>query len=99
MTTAKLPTATGMKISKNKERLRVSGLVTPAHAGQQVTVMLFRKDGVAFYRIARKRVTLNAMSRFESAFRRPAAGRCRLIVRFDGDLDHLSSQASRTIAC
>jgi hypothetical protein len=99
VTTAKMPTAASMKISKIRERLRVVGSISPVHAGYQVTVTLFRKNGGLFHRVVRKQVTLNPMSQFATAFRRPAPGRCRLVVRFEGDFEHLSSQVSRSIAC
>jgi hypothetical protein len=50
-------------------------------------------------KIARKRPTLGARSRYRAPFERPAAGRCRIITRFPGDDDHRPTSARRKFRC
>ena len=82
-----------------RRSIAVSGTVAPAHPRMRVTVTLQRKKGARFVRVATKRPVLTSANRYTTSFRRPRPGRCKVIVQFAGDADHLSSRATRTFRC
>ncbi|MDQ3857308.1 MAG: hypothetical protein M3327_02515 [Actinomycetota bacterium] len=82
-----------------RRTISVTGAVTPNHPGLRVTVVLKRKRGARFVRVAAKRPLLTSASRFATSFRRPRPGTCKLVVRFPGDGDHAPSATTRTVRC
>jgi ELWxxDGT repeat protein len=93
------PSATTLTVRKRLQRLIARGAVSPNHACERVIVTLQKKKNGTFVKIARKRPTLDARSHYRVRFKRPAAGRCRIITRFRGDDDHLPSSARSTFHC
>ena len=99
-----------LTVRKRPSRIRVKGLLTPAHGGQKVKIVLRKRSGGAWVKVGTKRVLLGSgidrnadgirESGYAKRFRRPQrTKRCRVIVRFRGDVDHLPSIASRTFYC
>jgi ELWxxDGT repeat protein len=93
------PSATTLTVRKRLQRLIARGAVSPNHACERVIVTLQKKKNGTFVKIARKRPTLDARSHYRVRFKRPAAGRCRIITQFPGDDDHLPSSARSTFHC
>ena len=93
------PSGTTLTVRKSLQRLIARGAVSPNHACKRVIVTLQKKKNGTFVKIARKRPTLDARSHYRVRFKRPAAGRCRIITQFRGDDDHLPSSARSTFHC
>ncbi|MDQ3953007.1 MAG: hypothetical protein M3279_08610 [Actinomycetota bacterium] len=77
----------------------VTGTVSPAHTGLNVTVTLFKKKNGAFVRVASKRPLLTTTSTFKAAFKKQGVRSCKVTADFPGDEDHLKSSASDTFKC
>jgi hypothetical protein len=102
-------TRTRFSARKVSGRIRVRGLLTPAHPGRVMVITLSRRQSGAWVRLAVRRpklfgrVDLNGDgfldSRFSTRFVRPQPGRCRIVARFRGDADHGPSQFARVIRC
>jgi ELWxxDGT repeat protein len=90
---------TTLQVRKRVHRLIARGRVSPNHSDERVIVTLQKKRNGTFVKIARKRPTLGARSRYRAFFERPAAGRCRIVARFPGDEDHRPSSARRNFRC
>ena len=90
---------TTLQVRKRVHRLIARGRVSPNHSDERVIVTLQKKRNGTFVKIARKRPTLAARSRYRAFFERPAAGRCRIVARFPGDEDHRPSSARRNFRC
>ncbi len=99
-----------LKARKRPSRIRVNGLLTPAHGGKKVKVVLKKRRSGAWVKVGAKRVLLGSAidrnadgireSGYRTKFRRPqGTKRCRVIVQFRGDVDHLPSSARRTFYC
>lgn len=95
---------------KRPHRIRVKGFLTPAHGGTKVKVVLKKRRSGAWVSVRTKRPLLGSgidrnadgirESGYATKFRRPQrTKRCRVIVRFSGDVDHLPSRARRTFYC
>ena len=91
-------------------RIRVKGLLTPAHGGTKVKVVLKKRRSGAWVSVRTKRVLLGSgidrnadgirESAYRTKFRRPSSTkRCRVVVRFKGDADHHPSHTRRTFYC
>jgi ELWxxDGT repeat protein len=93
------PSGTTLTVRKRLYRLIARGGVSPNHSCKRVVVTLQKKKDGAFVTIARKRPMLDARSHYRVRFRRPAAGRCRIITTFRGDADHLPSSARSKFRC
>ena len=94
-----LGTATTVAVSKTVSRLHVSGVVRPNRPAHSVVVTLSRKRSGTFHAVATHRPVLSPRSRFTTAFKRTAAGTCRLTARYPGDATHLASTSQRTFPC
>ena len=102
-------TRTRFTVSKANGRIRVRGLLTPAHPGKAMVVTLSRRKAGRWVRLAARRPQLIGRSdvngdgfrdsRFSTRFVRPRPGRCRIVARFRADKDHGSSQFARVIRC
>jgi hypothetical protein len=99
-----------LQARKRPLRIRVKGLLTPAHGGTKVKVVLKKRRSGAWVSVRTKRVLLGSgidrnadgirESAYQTKFRRPQrTKRCRVIVRFAGDADHRPSSARRTFYC
>jgi len=99
-----------LKARKRPSRIRINGLLTPAHGGKKVKVVLKKRRSGAWVKVGGKRVLLGSAidrnadgireSGYRTKFRRPQrAKRCRVIVQFRGDVDHLPSRTHRTFYC
>lgn len=99
-----------LRARKRPHRIRVNGLLTPAHGGKKVKVVLKKRRSGAWVKVGTKRVLLGSgidrnadgirESGYATKFRRPQrTKRCRVIVRFRGNVDHLPSLARRTFYC
>jgi len=95
---------------KRPHRIRVKGFLTPAHGGRKVKVVLKKRRSGAWVKVRTKRALLGSgidrnadgirESGYATKFRRPQrTKRCRVIVRFRGDVDHLPSLSRRTFYC
>ncbi len=96
---ANCPTKTTLNIDKSASQIEAKGKVTPRHPGEEVAVKLLKKVGEDFELVRRKTDALDAESRYLVTFGRPNANRCRIIVRFLADSDHLSSGRAETFDC
>ena len=99
-----------LKARKRPSRIRINGLLTPAHGGKKVKVVLKKRRSGAWVKVGAKRVLLGSAidrnadgiheSGYRTKFRRPQrTKRCRVIVKFRGDVDHLPSHTRRTFYC
>jgi hypothetical protein len=103
-------TRTTVRKSIRSGRIRVSGLLSPAHSGSKMAVRLFKRKGGRFVLVRVKRPTLSAGadankdgaldSRYRTRFINPRrVRRCRVVAHFAGDQDHKPSRARRTFNC
>jgi hypothetical protein len=98
-----------LRVWKRYGRIRVRGLLTPAHPGKRMIVRLFRYSGGRWVRLSTHRpylygssdVNLDGFmdSRFGTSFLRPRPGTCKVVAIFPGDIDHRRSSASKKITC
>ncbi len=99
-----------LKARKRPSRIRINGLLTPAHGGKKVKVVLKKRRSGAWVKVSAKRVLLGSAidrnadgireSGYRTKFRRPQrTKRCRVIAKFRGDVDHLPSHTRRTFYC
>lgn len=98
-----------IKLWKRYGRIRVRGLVTPAHAGRRMIVRLYRYRNGKWVWLRTRRpylygstdVNLDGFpdSRFSTSFLRPRPGTCKVVAIFPRDSDHRSSRISKKISC
>jgi M6 family metalloprotease-like protein len=94
------PTTTTLSVSKTQTKVKATGAVQPAHAGDQVTVSLFKRRADGTWRkIATKTDTLSSSSRYAKSFARPDGGRCKITTKFASDGEHLGSKATKQFRC
>ncbi len=72
-----------VKAKKTAEKLTISGVVTPAHVGVQVSILVTKGSKT----VGNKKAALNASSAYSAKFKRKAGGNCLANVRFPGDDD------------
>jgi hypothetical protein len=87
-----------VRIRKTSNRLIFSGLVAPGHAGQPVSVTLYRKKAGRFVTLAFKSSVLDSSSGYKAGFVRPSGGTCRVRAAFS-DSDHVPSAVVQTFSC
>jgi hypothetical protein len=103
-------TRTSVKKTIRAGRIRISGLLSPAHSGSRMAVRLRKRKGGRFVLVQVKRPTLGAGvdvnrdgvldSRYKTSFANPRrTQRCRVVARFAGDQHHKASRARRTFNC
>jgi M6 family metalloprotease-like protein/uncharacterized repeat protein (TIGR02543 family) len=93
-------TTTTLAISKTESKVKASGQVQPNHAGDRVTVTLYkRRANGTWRRIATKTATLNSSSSYAKSFARPSSGRCKIKSKFAADDDHLGSKVTKQFRC
>jgi hypothetical protein len=98
-----------LRVWKRYGRIRVRGLMTPAHPGKRMIVRLYRYANGRWVRLSTHRpylygssdVNLDGFmdSRFRTTFLRPRPGTCKVVAIFPGDIDHRRSSASKKISC
>jgi hypothetical protein len=104
------PTATSVRARKARGKIRVSGLLSPAHPGRTMAVTLYKKKDGRFVKVRTKRPSLGAGadanadgtpdSKYSTRFRNPRrTRRCKVVARFNGDSDHRPSRAGKTFDC
>ena len=92
--------AVSLDIARTKSKVKASGEVVPdSKSGQKVKVTLFKQKSGRWKRVARKNLTLNAQSAYRTAFKRPAAKRCRVDAAYGGDALHRPSKRTKKFAC
>lgn len=95
---SKTATTTTMSITSGL-KLKATGSVSPNLAGQPVKVVLSRKSGGVFSKVASKAPALSVSSTYVASFAHPASGTCRIKTTYAGDATHLASSKSQTVAC
>lgn len=99
LTFAKSSSSITLEVTKTENRVKAAGLVTPNHAGDQVSVKLFRKKDGSFVKLDTNRPTLDEASTYLTSFPRPNPGTCKIVSKFPGDYDHLASKAADKFNC
>jgi hypothetical protein len=87
-----------VQVQKKSARLKVSGLVTPAHSSGSVSVQLFKKKNGEFVKIGKKNPELGTDSRYATGFARPSGKKCRIRAEFT-DEDHVPSKIVKSFNC
>ena len=95
----KQPTALKVAVVKGKKGLSAKGTLSGgATNGQKVTVSLLRAKGKKFVKAGAHTVALTkavgGTGSYRAAFKRPKAGRYKVVVSFAGDLSHLACSAT-----
>jgi hypothetical protein len=93
------PTSITVTVRLLRGEIRARGRVEPGLPGSHVRVTVFRQRFGEWRQVSVERPTLNGESRYLAAFDRPAAKRCRVVVRFPRDGEHGPSKARLTFAC
>ena len=97
-TSGRIPTYTAVQASAGTT-INVSGELFTAHAGQPMTVTLFKKVGTSFQKVSVARPVLGPYGVYSTSFADPGATSCKVLARFAGDVDHLPSQKAKVFAC
>jgi hypothetical protein len=97
-----------LRIAK-RSTIVAKGWLFPAHGNKRVVVKLLKKVNGRFVVVRTKRPLLGAgrdinrdgvrESKYRTAFRKPNANRCRVVVKFRGDTDHKPSTTRHTFYC
>ncbi len=98
-TTAKLPTLTLLRAPVSATTITATGELFNAHPGQSVTVTLSRLVGTTYEQVATAQPVLDAYGNYSTSFALPDTTKCRIVAKFNGDADHLASQATKTVPC
>ena len=93
------PTTATLTVEKTRTKLKPAGRVRGGTPGVQLKVVLLRKRGGRFRRLATRRPRLNGRSRYAASFTRPAAGRCRITVAYPGDGETAKTSRRATFRC
>jgi hypothetical protein len=98
-----------LRLWKRYGRIRVRGLLTPAHPGKRMIVRLYRYRNGRWVWLSTHRPYLYGSSdlnldgfldsRFGTSFSRPRPGTCKVVTIFPGDSDHRRSSTSKKITC
>ena len=97
-TTAKLPTYTNLRTSAGTT-ITASGELFTAHPGQAMSVTLSKLVGTTYQPVTTNQAVLGAFGTYSTSFPDPGADKCKILVAFAGDSDHLGSKRSKTFAC
>ena len=93
------------RVVPKKRRIVARGALAPPYPGAEVVVKLKRKTSSGRFRtLAKKTAVLGLNDAFTSSpyrkrFRKPQRGRCRLVVRFPGDVHIDPARAVKTFRC
>ena len=93
------PSTTTVSAKRVKRKIKVSGTLTPAHPGATMTVTLFKKKNGVFGPVKTTSPALTSDGKFATSFKRPGKGQCQVKARFNGDDDHLASEATKSLKC
>lgn len=103
--TSKALTAITLKVVKDPDRLIARGKVTPVVAGEVIVKLKIKRDG-RFVLLQTKRPRLNERpdaatphSAYRAVFKRPIAGRCRIVATYPGSGSFRSSSTRATFRC
>jgi hypothetical protein len=98
-----------LRVRAAKGLIAVHGRVSPARGRKHVIVRLFRRHNGVWVRIRTKRSLLAGStdvngdgftdSRYATRFRRPKAGRCKILAAYPGDAKFAASKAIRLFRC
>lgn len=98
--TAKIPTEMTLRKFKLRYRIKVVGDVTPVHRGHTVRVILAKRKGGRWVRVARRLPTMDRHGRFVTRFKYPVrTRRCRVKAIFPADHDHKRSARAVRFRC
>jgi pimeloyl-ACP methyl ester carboxylesterase len=95
----KTPTSTTVTVTGVPSSIVAFGDVTPYHSGAPVDVSLYVKKGTKFKRIGQQSVQLDDASRYSVSLAAPSKGKCKVLVKFAGDVDHAASKATKVFPC
>jgi hypothetical protein len=93
------PTSLTLKVRVLKREIKARGLLEPSLPGEKVRATLLRKRSGTWRQVEVKNPTVSDVSRYLTAFDRPTAKRCRVVVRFLRDAEHSPSRIRLTFAC
>ena len=96
---AQSPSTTTVTAARVKKKIKATGSLEPAHAGGSMTVTLLKKKSGVFSAVKTVTATLTSDSKFAASFKRPGKGQCQVKARFNGDDDHLASEATKALKC
>ncbi len=96
-------TATTLRLAKRRTKIIAKGTLTPAHTGLTMTVTLYKRKSGEWVVVATKSPVLGTAvdpdgdgtysSPYRTTFKR-IRGTQKIVARFPGDADHLSSSAT-----
>lgn len=92
-------TTTSLTTTRTADSLIAAGTVSPAQAGQTVTVKLKKKKDGRFRLVKKKVDELDAESSYRVSFKRPAEGSCKIIAAFGGTEAASESRSSDKLKC
>lgn len=84
---------------KRAKKLVISGLLTPVHPGQAVTVTLLEKKNGGYKQAGQRDAIIKADGTYKTALPRAESARCKVVVAFAGDDDHLPAEAVKPTRC
>lgn len=103
------PSSVQVEVGKTRARITPFGSVEPNHPNRRVIVKLSRFEGQRYVLLDRKVVPLEGRadgdgdgireSTFQTSFRAPADGSCRIVTIFRGDTDHARSSDEEIFPC
>jgi TolB protein len=80
-------------------RVVARGELDPDHNGARLTATLLRRSSGRFVRVSRENLRTTNIGLYFTDFLEPDGGRCKIVVRFNGDVDSLASSVSKTFPC
>jgi hypothetical protein len=102
-------TTANVRVRAAKKLIIVHGRVSPARPGKHTSVRLFRRRNGVWVRLRTRRPLLVGStdvngdgftdSRYATRFRRPKAGRCKVVASYAGDAKFSPSRAVRLFRC
>ncbi|MFP5351244.1 MAG: TolB family protein [Actinomycetota bacterium] len=89
-----------LQFLKTRRVIKAAGGVRPDHPGRTVRVLLSRRQGGRWVKVAVKEPLMNSEGVYSTTFRNPRREKaCRLQARFAGDVDHLPSTRTKRFRC
>lgn len=94
------PSNVSFQFLKTKRRIKLVGSVEPAHPEARVRVVLSKRKGGRWVKVAARRPLMDGDGTYRTSFRKPGrTKRCRLRARFAGDADHLPDRRTKRFRC